>query len=430
MAEQKRKVVTDNPDLRRAALVKLVTQKYLQSSDFNGFPVRLLRDIATLKDDICSLIELRALDLVRGDEGHENPHIKVFPADPAEIQLQKIAAKGLGHSCLYPSPEVLATEVNPAEYADSPYSLELALGAAQLDFRPFGLVSLEYYRNDPRFHYHVDDIHGSIVYDDAYFDETAPATDRLVMSRFGFCHSQPDLKRAVAVLLRDLNKLEPEQQQHWKRHQLTGECRLHPGFEQSIHGHWASGVSIFDAFLEEKNQINIMSRLMGREPLFRTDNKAYERPERFGFLIRPTQKELHSFTLLLDQLLSDDLNADFFREIEKVRCGKGTDGLPMTERKGTIQLLQEWLENFVRLSDPKPKDTLLRTVRKIRQLRNRPAHKMEKDVFDDKFFEEQRQLIMDAYEAVRLIRLILQNHRAVRDHEVPDWLQEANFWTR
>lgn len=426
---QNNKVDIDDPTLRRAFIVKLVTEKYLQSSDFNGFPVRLLRDTATLNDDICNLIELRALDLVRGDEGHENPHIKVFPVDIAEIQLQKIAAKGLEHCCLYPTPEVLAAEVNPTDYADSPYSLELALGAAQLEFRSFALVSLEYYRNDPRFHYHVDDIHGSIVYDDAYFDQTAPATDRLVMSRFGFCHSQPDLKRAVAVLLRDLHKLEPEQQQHWKRHQLTGDFMLHPGFQESILGHWGSGVSIFDAFLEEKNQINIMSRLMGREPLFRSANKAHERPDGFGFLIRPTQKELRSFTLLLDQLLSDDLNADFFREIEKARRGTGTDGLPMTEKKGTIQLLQEWLENYVRLNDTEPKDTLLRILRKIRQLRQKPAHKVEKDVFDDKFFEDQRQLIMDAYEAVRLIRLILQNHRAVRDYKVPDWLQEARFWT-
>lgn len=420
----------DDPNERRTALVKLVTQKYLQSGDFNGFPVSLLRDTATQKDDILSLIELRTLDLVRGDEGHENPHIKAFPAYPAEIQLQKVTEKGLAHSCLYPTPEVLAAELNPAHYADSPYSLELALGAAQLEFRPFSLVSLEYYRNDPRFHYHVDDIHGSIVYDDAYFDHTAPATDRLVMSRFGFCHSQPDLKRAVAVLLRDLHKLEPEQQQHWKRHQLTGEFMLHPGFQESILGHWGSAVSIFDAFLEEKNQINIMSKLMGREPLFRTANKAHDRPDGFGFLIRPTQKELRNFTLLLDQLLSDDLNAEFFHEIEKVRRGTGTDGRPMTERKGTIQLLQEWLERFVRLSDPEPTDTLLRTLRRIRQLRQKPAHKVEKDVFDDKFFEDQRQLIMDAYEAVRLIRLILQNHRAVRDHEVPNWLREANLWTR
>lgn len=418
-----------DPEVRRAALLQLVADKYLQSRDFNGLPIRQLHPTPTLKDDICSLIELRGLDLVRGDSGHPNPHIKAFPAEPVEVQLQKIAMEGLGEGCLYPTPETLAKLVNHADYVGRPFTLELALGAPQLEFRPFRLVSLEYYRNDPRFHYHVNDIHGSIVYDDAYFDKTAPSEDRLVMDRFGFCHSQPDLKRAVAVLLWDLHKLEPEQQQHWMRHVLKGEYRLHPDFQASVMGHFGTGVSIFDAFLEEKHQINIMSRLIGNEPMFRTDNKAYERPDGFHFLIRPTQKELRAFMLLLDQLLSDDLNVGFFQDIQTHRRGTGDDGKPISQPKGTIQLLQEWLER-VNFPDPGPKDNMLKVLRNIRQLRMKPAHKAEKDVFDDKFFEEQRQLIIEAYGALRTIRLILQNHPAVKDHKVPNWLQEAKFWTR
>jgi hypothetical protein len=416
--------------LRRAAIAKLVVDQYLQSGDFNGLAVRLLKKSSTLKKDVCALIEARALDMVRGD-GHPNPHIKAMPVETVDVQLAKIASEGLGEGCLYPTPEALASLVKDDDYADRPFSRELALGAASLDFRAFGLVALEYYRNDPRFRYRVDDVYGSIVYDDKYFDETSPSQDRLVMDRFGFCHSQPDLKRAVAVFLWDLHKLEPEQQQHWSRHLLKGEFILHPDFyRSSILGDFGRGVSIFDAFLEEKNQINIISGLMGRAPLFRTASKADERPDSFGFLIRPTQKELRSFTLLLDQLLSDDLNADFFHDIDRVVRGTSEDGKPMAQSKGTIQLLQEWLDRSVRFPDPGPKNAMLKTFRNVRQLRQKPAHKVDKDAFDEKFFEEQRTLIINAYGAVRDLRLILQNHPAARTHRVPEWLQEGKFWTR
>ena len=69
----------------------------------------------------------------------------------------------------------------------------------------------------------------------------------------------------MAVFLRDLHKLEGEQQEHWKRHVLAGEYQLHPDYYRtSILGDFSQGVSIFDAFLEEKRQINAMCDLMGR----------------------------------------------------------------------------------------------------------------------------------------------------------------------
>lgn len=422
------KAVLNDATVQQAAIVRVVLDSYLGSREFNGLAIRELHETPTLEYDIKALIAVRALDLVRGDQ-HPNPHIKAMPADPAEVQLREIETEGLGHGCLYPTPEVLVETVDPAKYAGRPFSLELARGAHALDFRPFEMVSLEYYRNDPRFKYDVNDIHGSIIYDDNHFKDQAAAHNKIVMERFGFCHSQPDLRREVAVLLRDLNKLEPEQQQHWNRHQLTGEYRLHPGFEQQIHGDWNTGVSVFGAFLEEKNQINIMCGLMGHPPLFRTEKPA-KRPRGFGFLIRPTQKELRDFELLLDKQLSDDLNPDFFDKEARVIKGTSTDGTPMTSAKGTIQLLQGWLEKSVRLPDPSFRDAMLKTFRKVRSLRQKPAHKIEDDTFDPKYLDDQRALIVEAYQAVQTLRHIFQLHPATKAHKLPSWLVEGRIWTR
>lgn len=414
---------------RLAVLLGLVIDKYLGSKDFNGLAIHQLKPTRTLKRDIETLIRERGVDLVRGDR-HPNPHIKALPADEPSEQLAKIAAEGLGQGCLYPTPETLARVVRLEDYRSRPFTLELALGAASFEYRAFDLRSLEYYRNDPRFEYHVDDIHGLIAYKDEHFDQDAPARDRLVMERFGFCYSD-QLRRAVAVFLWDLHKLDDEQQQHWKGWLLKGEYKLHPDYYRtSILGDFPKGVSIFDAFLEEKHQINIMCGLMGRAPLFRSEHEAHDRPEGFGFLIRPTQKELRAFQLLLDQLMSDDLNRDFFNDIEMVEKGTTASGKVITAQKGTIQALEEWIGKHIRFRDPKPKDEMLKSFRDIRKLRQKPAHKHEKDTFDENIFEKQRELIISAYEAVRTLRLMLANHPTVCSHEVPDWLDQANLWTR
>lgn len=409
---------------RHAAIAKLACDTYLTSGDFNGLPVRTLESDASLIDDVRLLIQARAIDLVRGDR-HGNPHIKALAVDPVDEQLSKIDQDGLGHGCLYPTPDLLANRVNPNDYVGRPYTLELALGACQLDFRPFDMASLELYRNDPRYRYDVNDIQGSIVYREEYL---GTGLDPLVL-RFGFCHSQPELRRAVAVLLRYLNKLEPDQQQHWLRHQRAGEFRLHPGFENAINGGWKLGLSIFDAFLEEKNQINIMSGLMGRAPLFRTA-KPEKRPVGFGFLIRPTQRELRAFTLQLDHFLGDDLNPEFFTELDKVVRGKSDGGQVMVQPKGSISLLQEWLDQAVRLDDPTVSADVIKNMKRIRKLRQKPAHRHEEDVFDERFLDEQRELILAAYAAVHNLRLIFQLHPATKAHTVPSRLLTEHIWTR
>lgn len=57
-------------------------------------------------------------------------------------------------------------------------------------------------------------------------------------------------------------------------------------------------------------------------------------------------------------------------------------------------------------------------------------HAVHEDEFDQRYFREQRELVMKAYEAVRTLRLILANHPATKKHEVPDWLFKGEIWTR
>jgi hypothetical protein len=72
---------------------------------------------------------------------------------------------------------------------------------------------------------------------------------------------------------------------------------------------------------------------------------------------------------------------------------------------------------------------MLATFRKIRQMRQAPAHTIRQDIFDQALFGEQRKLVIEAYNAVRTLRLILANHPASEQAEVPDWLCHGNILT-
>ena len=173
-----------------------------------------------------------------------------------------------------------------------------------------------------------------------------------------------------------------------------------------------------------------MCKLIGKPPLFHTEYNGLKRPDGFGILLRPTKKEYRDFVLLLDQLLSDDLKRDFFiGDVELNRNLTDENGNRVTQPKGTIQLLEEWIRAKFRPIDPKPVDEMLSNFRAVRKERQKPAHKVEENEFDQKYVGDQRELICKAYDAVRILRMVLENHPAAHEYQVPDHLREAKVWT-
>ncbi|WP_147115335.1 AAA family ATPase [Tateyamaria sp. syn59] len=381
-------------------------------------------DVEVIKE----LIACGRLDLVRGDS-HPNPHIKAFEAEPIDVQLKKIDEASLV-GCLYPTPQLLVEQGAGANEA-APYTKALKEGAPQLSFRAFDLRALEWYRNDPRFDFEVDDIHGRVLQKDGtQIADRAVVRDGLEFFEFGFAYDS-DMHRAIAAFIRYLHDLPEELQVQMAVHELDGSYRLHPDFFRTqIIGDFPEKMSIYDAFLEEKKQINRFCMQMGKPPLFRTEFRELKRPHGFGILLRPTKKEFRDFALLLDQMLSDDLSRDFFKgDVNLNRNLTDEDGNPVIQSKGTIQLLEEWIAKKFRPADPEPVEQMFADFRSVRKVRQKPAHKVEDNEFDQKYLAEQRDLISSAYGAVRTLRMVLENHPAAREDEVPDYLREAKVWT-
>lgn len=290
---------------------------------------------------------------------------------------------------------------------------------------------LEHYRNDPRYYYETNFISGSISIRDEYFESSSlPEHDQVLLQTFGFAYDE-DFNRAVAVFIRYLADLSPEHQRVWHAKMLSGDYKLHPDYyRSSILGEWGTRISIFEAFTLELTVINQMAERMGRPALFR-ETFTSNRPTEFGFLLRPTLAEFNAFVHLLDKMLSDNINKDFFLDdVPLEEDQTRPDGKIVVRQKGTLALLEEWLRKFFRPSDPKPFDDMFKGFRSVRKLRQKPAHAVNENVFDIAYFKNQRRLVIDTYDSLRTLRLVLANHPRVKCNppEIQDHLAKGAIW--
>jgi hypothetical protein len=418
------------------AILGHVTRYYLDSRDFNGISARELAEAmeiewGDLKEALSTFIREEKICILYTD-WDVNTHIKRVGHEAIYVQISKLDTGDLVHTFVYPLPRHLETVVDRSQYEDNPYTLCLALGEPQLSFRAFDLSILEHYRNDPRYYYRNDDIRGSISVRDIFCEsgEIAPR-DRVFLQTFGFCYDQ-DFNRAVAVFLRYLAQLRPEQQQLWKTRELGGNYKLHPDYyRNAIEGGWGEKVPIFRAFTAELNTINKMAEAMGRSCFFK-DDFVDNRPKKFGFLVRPTLEEFNDFVLLLDKMISENINLDFFEnevpyETERLR----NDGRVVVQRKSALTILNDWIHRSFEIEDWTPIDEMIQTFKRIRRLRQRPAHAVDENVFDQRYFREQRQLIIAAYKAIKTVRVLFELHPMVHAGSIaiPPYLRDRKIWT-
>lgn len=407
-------------------LLNSITEKYLSSEEFNGYP---LHSGESEKQIITELVQDGKIEINFGDQ-HPNPHIKAFDLGDKKTQIEKITNLGLSNACAYPTKEHLNTVVEPDKYKEKPFTLKIALGEPTLNFASFDLSVLEIYRNDPRYFYYTDDAGGNISITDEYYESSAvKSSDKILLQTFGFSYEKETFNRAVAVFYRYLANLTPEHQKIWQGRQLSDNYFLHPDYALCSAGHWPDKVSLFTAFIEELHVINEYSKLMGRPPLFKEDYKD-NKPKEFCFLIRSTLKEFNSFVHLLDKMISDNINKEFFmNEIETETEKKRKDGKIIVTPKGTIILLKDWLDKSVKFPDSTPIDNMIHCFKKIRSMRMKPAHKVEEDTFNQEYFKTQRELIIEAYDAIRTLRQILANHPNTKGHKIPEWLFKGEIRT-
>jgi len=423
---------------------------FINSSDFNGIPLRNISEEFEIdyKHSIDLIKELVEEEIV-SIQSSTNPHIILNRHYPIENQLQvledakknellelekvgdiRIVCENTEFPiCLYPSPKHLEENRDLSAFENEIYTKQLALAEAQLKPVFFEIEVLERYSNDPRFEFDFEDYSGSISckYDENY-NPIVREEDQIFIQTFGLGFDK-ESNRVAVVYLRYLKDLTKEHQTFWKSKEVKESCKMLEEYhENTIQGNWTNSYSVFTGFLGELSCLNDLANEIFGKQLFRENFNEEKRPKEFTFFFIPTLKNYNEFVLLLDKMISDNINKDFFKDkIELCDIKQIEDGVVERISKGTLRLFEEWLLIHYKTANQEVIQSILKPFREIRKQRQNPAHRIDENIYDKKYIEKQREVIRDAFSSMRALREIFQQHPKANNFEIPDWLETGEM---
>ncbi len=332
--------------------------------------------------------------------------------------------------CVYPTTQYIQHKRDLSAFTNQPYTKQLALGEPQLKPIYFKIEVLERYFRDPRYNFSFTDYSGRItnVYDKANISLVDPE-DEIFLKTFGLAINKEG-DRAAIVYLRYLRNLTSDHQMFWKSKDLNDGYRmLEEYYINTIGGNWTNSYSVFSAFVEEQKALNDISSAIFETSLFRHTFEKDNRPREFTFFFVPTLRNYHDFISLLDKMISDNINKAFFeKNIELYDLIDIGQGQFERKNKGTLRLLEEWLTNsYYQNEESSLAKELLKPFSDIRKERQNPAHKINVDVYDKSLSIKQAEVIIAAYNVMRTLRIIFQQHPLGKSIQIPTWLDNGEI---
>lgn len=404
--------------MKKDTVLNEIIKHYIGSHDFNGLPVYNMKyyDYSIL----CELIDEGLIEVLSEKEVM-NPHIKAFDLNIPVNQQKENISKKTKYSVIYPTKKAL--ESIPLDYT-KPYSVLMQKGEKQFKIIYFNIEILERYVNNPKFVIMDNGYRGNIYVKDEYLDDKTIEDEYI--KNYGMAYIEgKHLERAVGVFVCDLAKLSSQKQMLWKGFELPNQrkCKINAGFvDNLINGKWVIETWIFHALIEEMKVINDQCEHMGIPKLF---NKTFgthysEMPEGFRNILLPTLKNYYDFVLVLEKIIVHNIsyktfqkNALYIQGIER-KDESGKD-------KGSLVMFEEWLSKNIRTQE-NITDLIIVPLKKIRNIRQKPAHELTSNQYDITLYQEQFDLMNDTYTAVRAIRLFFSNHPLAKDVKVPEHL--------
>lgn len=441
-------IFEDHMKLNKDIILENIFSFFKKSKDFNGIPLTTLSKLTKIPyletiDIISELVKENQVSI----QSDINPHIIALGHYDTEIQLKLLADARKNETkiltknndfiisidshliCVYPSPHYLKTKRNTRKYSHKPFSKRLALGEPHLKPTYFKLEVLDRYFRDPRYRFSFDDYSGDIWHKlDKNEESILLPEDEVFIKSFGL-GVDSNKNRVVVVYLTYLNKLSPEHQFYWSGKEVKEECKmLNEYYINTIEGAWTNSHSIFSAFVNEQKAINDFSNEIFGTPIFNQTFENEKKPKEFTFFFIPTLKNYNDFVLLLDKMISDNLNRKFFNnKIELYTITQLDNNMIERKEKGSLQLFREWLtSNYINI-DNLHLDQLFDPLFKVRKERQNPAHKINEDVYDESYIVKQKELIISVYRSMQALRIIFQNHPDALITKIPKWLEEGNI---
>jgi hypothetical protein len=216
--------------------------------------------------------------------------------------------------------------------------------------------------------------------------------------------------------------LSARHQGYWASHRVRGKCKIERNYGlRSIFGEFTDGISVYSALLEEISHINRLCELIGLPWLFRNDFSE-EPPRGFGLLMNTTRQDYLNFVQILDKIISENLNQDFF-----ARQGFRPVDSTTNQTKGTLTLLYEWLKRFVRIEDEDGAQTIMAPLKRVRKERQPNAHTIVRDNYSRNYQKLKEDLAREVYMSISNLRAFFQTHPRAKDYEIPTALDAKNI---
>lgn len=428
---------------------KIIYEFFINSNDFNGIPLRQVSRVLKLNYKLSiDLIKSLVVDDIVSIQSSTNPHIIGFQHYPIDIQV-KILEDAKNHKvtyhkmgkirlatestefpiCLYPSVNYLKVNRDLTSFKNAEYIKQLALAEPQLKPIFFEIEVLERYFNDPRFDFDFNDYSGQISC--KYDENNNPIVreeDQIFLKTFGLGFDSEGNRLAV-VYLRYLKDLTSEHQIYWKSKEAKGECKMLKEYhENTIAGSWVFSQSIFSAFLSELNCLNELSKTIFGKNLFLKSFENNKQPKEFTFFFIPTTKNYYEFIGLLDKMISDNINKDFFNgHVELFELKQLSENMVERVQKGTLRLFEEWLLEQYKSKQQEIIKKIFKPFKDIRKERQKPAHRINENEYDKKYIEKQREIISQAYSSMRAFREIFQQHPKAQKFDISNWINEGEI---
>lgn len=393
-------------------LLDKVIEYYLSSPNFNGLPIYCIENYDPEK-----MQELISQGMVEAIHNSINPHIKHYNR-PAEIKDELEYASGKYQDvCFYPTPlALISAEKDEAK----PYTKLLQSGRGQYEVRYFDVEVLEQYFNNPQYIIFDSGYMGTICIRDEYEDGDMIQNYGMAYPAEYKVHGNVD--RAIAVFMHDLAQLSEKSQQRWKCHEKDDQAawRVNGSFIKNlVLGEWVETSWIYTDLLKEQEIINQICDAIGISHIFSKTWNAedhWSRPDGYRTILFPTRKNYYEFVSVLEKITCNTISTKAF-----TREQKNTKSIIPEENEGSISMLGRWLKANNR--DPQAVDEdVIKPLKKIRKIRQTPAHEVYENMYDKAVYKEQNQLIEEVFQAIHALRIMLGTHPLANQVKVPEYL--------
>lgn len=236
--------------------------------------------------------------------------------------------------------------------------------------------------------------------------------------------SRDEIDRAIAVFIHDLARLSEKTQMKWKSREMEDQTawRVNGGFIKNLLlGEWVTTSWVYTDLLQEQVVINQICDAIGINHIFSqtwSGEDHWNRPDGYRTILFPTRKNYYDFVNVLEKITCNNISMKAFTNVQK-----NTRSVRHEENEGSIAVLSKWLKANGR-DQQDVDDIIIAPLKKVRKIRQIPAHEVINNESDKAVYKDQNQLIEEVFWSVHGLRIMLGTHPLAKSVSVPDHLND------